>query len=340
MVPNSPPRPRSPLAGFTLTELLVSVGIIALLLAIALPAIQASREAARSTQCRNNLRQIGLALHNFESRHSALPMEGGPLVTVPPLVKPIPAQFSVHAQLLQDLEQSALSSTFNFRRPHSGGWDREQPCPLFFCPSDSGIAKGVSYRFCAGARTLRSSDSTKGRGLFAPIEATRLRDATDGASYTIAASERTRSDDVPQSYDRRVDVVGSGASVLFPGASPSADEMYGICRVLQGDPSIGYSGEVGWYWYRTNPLQTHYNHIAPPNSEITDCSLDVLSFSNGPGTANHSIGGQISARSRHSGGVHCLFADGAARMLSNSIDLSVWRGLATLADGEIIDSLE
>ena len=110
--------------------------------------------------------------------------------------------------------------------------------------------------------------------------------------------------------------------------------MLDACRSLSGS-GAGYAGTMGWRWSRSEAMHTTYNHVGPPNSQIGDCALSVLNGSP-TGDAATVEGGMISARSLHSGGVNCLLADGSARFVANSINLGVWRSLATIAGHETV----
>jgi prepilin-type processing-associated H-X9-DG protein len=320
-----------------MTELLVVLAILGLLLTLTVPAVQASREAARATDCRNRMRQLGLAILNFESRMRQLPIEGGPLVNDRYHPRPVHADFSVQAQLLMDLDQAPLAARFDFTQFLRRPFDGEIPaCPVLTCPSDSGREQGLSYRVCGGSQARRDFYDPQRRGAFTVIRTTTMQDVVDGTSSTVAMSERLRSDETPERYDPAVDAVASGAGPLFGGRIPTPDEMHDVCRALAGASALGYSGQVGWYWHRAQDLQTQYNHVAPPNSRVTDCTIGDLQSSLGPGYSSSTLDGlQLSARSRHSGGVHCLYLDGGVRFVGDTIDLDLWRAMATIAGGEI-----
>jgi prepilin-type processing-associated H-X9-DG protein len=267
-----------------------------------------------------------------------LPIEGGPLVNDQYHTGPVYADFSVQAQLLMDLDLAPLAAHFNFTQFLRTGDTQIPACSIFSCPSDSGRHQGLSYRVCIGSQARRDASDPRGRGAFSVIRTTTMQDVVDGTSYTVAMSERLRSDEVPQAYDAIVDAVASGAAPLFGSQIPTPDEMHNVCQALGGAPVLGYSGQVGWYWHRARDLQTQYNHVAPPNSRVTDCTIADLMSSLGPGESTYTHDGlQLSARSRHSGGVHCLYLDGSVRLVSDAIDLSLWRAIATISGGEIAE---
>ncbi len=187
--------------GFTLIELLVVIAIIAVLIALLLPAVQQAREAARRAQCKNNLKQIGLALHNYESSHSSLP----------PGRVGFPMTFSSLAAIQPYMDGGALYNLIDFNKAPTYAEPPVAPysqnviaamtiVPTFLCPSDFGVVQGNSYAptnyvACTGsgantaARYIRRGD-----GVMMDVKLgglTRFRDITDGMSSTVAFSEHT-----------------------------------------------------------------------------------------------------------------------------------------------------
>tara|TARA_R110002072_G_scaffold145460_1_gene291927 strand:+ start:69385 stop:70275 length:891 start_codon:yes stop_codon:yes gene_type:complete len=174
---------------FTLIELLVVIAIIAILVALLLPAVQQAREAARRAQCKSNMRQIGLALHNYQEAHTVFPFgvlgtQGGGsaghlLTTWETLILPFVEQATLHSQY-----------DFNVRFDHSNNSDTvEQPLAVYMCPTQPETSPvdnlyGISH-YAANAGTTPGADD----GMLFPLSATRFRDITDGTSNTIAAGE-------------------------------------------------------------------------------------------------------------------------------------------------------
>ena len=202
------------LTGFTLIELLVVIGLIGLLIALTLPAVQAAREAARKTQCANNLRQIALALQNYVSRFDALP----PRITTPGKnsVQQV-GLFSIYVRLLPDLDQVALFNSVNFtsgtippeamdsaRPPENLKWKlpinatiSSTTLSVFLCPSDGGPLHGVGCNYVGNTGVgpdthLFAEYPDSGNGIFPEIEYVTLASIIDGLSHTAAFSERSR----------------------------------------------------------------------------------------------------------------------------------------------------
>ena len=201
--------------GFTIIELLVVIAIIAILIALLLPAVQQAREAARRTSCRNNLKQLALALHNYESSHRVFPP--GYIHKFGPAGSPEEpanhAGLAWGAMILPQLEQPALYQQFDSNIPV---WDvanleaRERHLSVFLCPSDpySGGAFVVRddtaspvEQYAAGSYAANWGPSSAtvnlddtpllSRGIFYRNSSTRVRDITDGLSNTLALGERT-----------------------------------------------------------------------------------------------------------------------------------------------------
>jgi len=324
-------RSRRSRAAFTLLELTVVIGILGLLTSLIVPAVQAVREASRKTECRNRLHQFGVAMHHFESRERMLPPEGGPrLANSQGTGRPGWGPQSALVMLLRDMERPDLASLRELDATIPG-WRAEVECDLWDCPSDPGRRPGTSYRVCTGAAPQKVRRTDPLRGSFSR-PSTALRDVVDGLSSTIAFSERTRSDADPRRFDPEVEVLGTGLRALGDD-DVDADAMLEACGAVGGAPAVGYSGQVGWNGCYANLIWTNYNHTAVPNSRVTDCTSEALESSD-PGGANVAWTGMLTARSRHPGGVHGLFLDGAVRFVSDAIDLGVWRAAATIAGRE------
>ena len=316
-----PPAPRRRGRGFSVVELLTVLTVAALLLALILPAVLASRGAARSAACGNNLRQIGVALHNFVSREGHFP-DG--------------ANLSAQGRLLDDLGASGLADAVlkadaagAFGGAPAAGLARVAaagtPTPLFVCPDDplagagpAALPPGVSYagNFGTGVRTAGFD------GLFWFLEPTAWgaprhigpRHVKDGLSQTAAFSEVLQGapDDPDPRRGMRVIAAGLAGEALAAECLRSAAGGPAPAARLPGRP------------YYRGGVETLYNHVLPPNGP--HCLSGVASSESA-----------VSAGSAHPGGAFTLLADGAVRFTPDAVDPAVWRALGSRAGGEVAE---
>lgn len=305
--------------GFTLIELLVVIAIIAVLIALLLPAVQQARESARRTQCKNNMKQLGLALHNYHDvflTFTAFTMGSGTPLSSPGQHR---TRLSGFVGLLPYLDQTPLFQTIDSAGPQQFPWTatpywNTSPVALT-CPSDVGRAppngalRGKrNYVFCAGDGAAGNGDNTGSatpiivptRGMFAALQCYALRDVTDGTSNTIAASEAAA-----PFVSNGLGAVAANTGVTSPAA----------CMALFNGrtyPGGGYVADTtrGYRWGDGAAYFSAFTTAVRPNH--ANC------FSGS--TANHWYQGMYSATSLHTGGVHCLMGDGAVRFISENID--------------------
>lgn len=310
--------------GFTLIELLVVIAIIAILIALLLPAVQQAREAARRTQCKNNLKQIGLALHNYESSHRMLP----PGRTSYPMV------FSFQAHILSYLEQGNVQNLIDFSTAPTFC----EPCspmkvndvaartviPTYLCPSDNPNMDGsvfapTNYLGCVGSSLNNSGYIRDGDGLIFDRSSVRFRDITDGLSNTAMVSETTLGPSwpLPSSPAGGPPKLPKQEALELTGATATTSTT---CSQFLGTST--WSGRRGSRWLNGHYNDTLYNHYYTPNSSTYDC---------GNGSHNY---GLIAARSQHAGGVQLVLGDGSVRLVSDNINVTTWRNLATRSGGE------
>src|SRR4051795_2196329 len=317
--------------GFTLIELLVVIAIIGVLVALLLPAVQAAREAARRIQCSNNLKQIGIALHNYHAAVGSFPVGFlYPTGPVPSTTSPLQYRWSALAQMAPHLEQANLFNALNFDfpvayKPTSG------PSPFwpfypanttgmattvasFLCTSDGAPAPmagsgPVNYAFCSGSG-VGGGDAAGADGAFILGPAMSLADMTDGSSNTAAASEQLLGLAGPYSQTTPLPIPSPPSRAMARmAAGPLTDET------CAGAPS-GWLLNKGAGWWDGNYLNTLYNHHEPPNSARYDC----ITYHN-PGWK--------AARSLHPGGVNLLLCDGHVAFVKDSVDKSAWRAMST-----------
>ncbi len=343
--------------GFTLIELLVVIAIIAVLIALLLPAVQAAREAARRAQCVNNLKQIGLALHNYHSSNDSFPL--GSIYAMLSAGKYGGDPWSVHAQLLGSMEQTAVYNALNFAWAADTGvaqipyainlTARNATISAFLCPSDGQNAYWLpvganNYYASFGTTTINGSQITT--GVFAhdttshnamPI---RMASLTDGSSNTIAFGEALIGQGAWNSQLGRDHAVGVSlaSSALLQDASTNyngAIQNLQLCtgKIQQDLTARPAANNRGNSWTKGYDGVTLFNTIVPPNSQqypwgscSNNAALQAIfsNFSN--------------ANSNHPGGTNFLFADGSVHFLKSSINMRTYWALGTRGNGEVISS--
>ena len=327
------PRPRA----FTLIELLVVIAIIAVLIGLLLPAVQKVREAAARTKCQNNLKQLGLALHNYAGANGD---------KFPPGNSGFPYVFSPQARLLAYVEQDNLNKLVDYTQPaldffgtgtNPNDNTTNPNCPsrftvqLFLCPSDvvtpkvSGSNYGATnYVACVGSGTVAAGDFTQptgGDGLFWAKPVTVLG-VTDGTSNTVAFAEtllgngQTSTGSTPGDYRRERLLFPTGATVPDPAACASGSGGF-------------WSGRRSAIWINGHYGDALYNNYFTPNAKQWDCGDSF-------GGGTYSSKALTAARSGHPGGVNALFADGSVHFIRDSIPAATWQALATRAGGEVV----
>jgi prepilin-type N-terminal cleavage/methylation domain-containing protein len=318
--------------GVTLIELLVVLGIIGVLFALLLPAVHRVREAARRKQCANNLHQLGIALHSYESNHGSFPAGFGGALFIGSRVA-LPRRFSPLVYLLPYIEEHSLYASVNFQietsdprfDPPMNSTASFRSIGLFLCPSDPWPAGGKTgknnYRFCHGS----TNGSPPYNGAFPPTDWLRSSDFPDGLSFTAGASEKLKGDGLDSTFTAFGDVWFLG----LPGIQPSPSQQATLCHSLPS-PLPPHFSLGGGSWFHGNFPWTWYNHCLTPNHPTADCTTADQIDRGGRGV--------YTARSMHAGGVNLLLMDGAVRFVGESIDGNAWSSLATRGGGEAVAS--
>ncbi len=301
--------------GFTLIELLVVIAIIAVLVSLLLPAVQQARESARRTQCKNNLKQIGLALHNYHDTHGSFPpaclamsyagaayTQGNP----EPSRTAVTGGWGWTVFVLPYIDQANL---YNALAPNGNNFPSVPTAltrtilPIFICPSDpsgpivtstplggdglsSGHAKS-SYPAIFGSTTVNyvNTATRAQRGMFWYNSAVRIRDVTDGTSTTVMVTERL--------WDGKTSEVRRGA--VWAGKCPGSNTFL--------DAGNKYSN-----------LVRAQNH---PDWLIKGLNTNA-------------------AQSMHVGGVNFVLGDGSVRFMSENTDGATYQAIGQMADGLVI----
>jgi len=322
--------------GFTLIELLVCVSIIGVLVSLLIPAVQAAREAARRGRCASNLRQIGMALHEYLASNNSFPTG---------LLSPDRALAFSHKfwapqlRILPYVDQAPLYSSVNFAVENN--WElgfaanftlQATTISTFLCVSDVGPVSdrsgannyygnvGVGPTYATSAETPDS-----GNGFYAWPHTLDPSFFSDGLSHTVAYSERLRGTGA-QSVEIKPSRDFGNIGVYDDAATRTADYALQWCQVAaaQNFPAYRRGGET---WFLSDRMYTFYCHAQEPNGIIPD-ALDTRY-----GTSY----GISTARSWHRGGVNVLMADGSVHFAKETVARTVWRAIGTRNGGELVE---
>ncbi len=357
---------RKRIYAFTLIELLVVIAIIAVLIALLLPAVQQAREAARRSNCKNSLKQIGIALHNYVDTHGVFPYAGGGTGGA--------SRSGANASnfnegsgfivLLPYIEQSALYNEIASKQTHAGITYQEfgpsavagvntpyvpfqRRISLLMCPSSipSTHAFGpTNYGFSHGDSSYNTKSATLVRGLFGYQTRRSFADIRDGSSNTVAMGEIASQG----ADDKAVPGMGTYRTAETTSDQTMVNSPIACLALIAGSPGRFPATTLtgawrGQAWASGAAGQSGVNTILPPNSPACMTST----------TWTDNNRGQLPVTSLHPGGAHVLMADGAVRLVSENIDTGnlsttdirtlggaspygIWGALGSISGGEII----
>ncbi len=337
-------------SGFTLIELLVVIAVIALLIALLLPAVQSAREAARRLQCQSNLKQIGLAMHNYETAIGSLPPsmcasgKGNTVIWT--------NGWSALARVLPYSEQGSLFNSGNFtvwKEDPQNATTISQSLSLLICPSeiqqqvsthDYGLAGVTNYGVNQGDWFVWGGFSgPQNRNAFGMNRSRRFAEFVDGTSQTLMAAEVRAYQAASNCRFTTLPSVNNPNNIPSPYANPftvAPEYDNGICMTEN-------QFEFHTEWSDGNVHAAGFTTAWPPNKAIIGRPLSLY-----PGMdldlngLNEELGGPtfaaINSRSYHPGGVNALLTDGSVRFVKSAIDGMLWRALGSVAGGEVIGS--
>ncbi len=329
--------------GFTLVELLVVIAIIGILIGILLPAVQNAREAARRMTCGNNLKQIGLAMHNYLGAHGTLPPNGIFTYGGSAMVQISP--WSAMSRVLSFIEQENLSQAIDFKAGYS-----TQPAVsskrigTYLCPDEikdkgSGVDATygnkywtLNYAVNLGTWAVLTGKATGmryGDGAFSPSRGYSPADFLDGLSNTLALAE-------VKGYTNRI--AGGNNTTVFSAPPPppsTPGDLFSSFNLAAFDLTKLSHAE----WVDGKVHETGLTTVFPPNTAVTYFSGGTtydVDFVTATEASTGDTYAAVTSRSYHPGGVNALFMDGSGHFMSNSVRQEIWRALGTRAGGEVV----
>jgi prepilin-type N-terminal cleavage/methylation domain-containing protein len=343
--------------GFTLVELLVVIAIIGILVGLLLPAVQAAREAARRMSCSNNLKQIALSFHNYESTHKKVPRLASWVDNGGGMQPSNWNGYSAHTMLLPYIEQGNLFNQLKFNQYHyetgvkapatiPAMYVGNTPVSGFICPSDqpynAASAKQAGTGWETGDMGWNNYGCSEGsnvgwdvapgdqNGFFKRQMETRFGDIIDGLSNTIMMAEFNKGDNNSGSFSVVAGDFPNG--VGFPGGMPmqfptqAALTTYG--QSCQAAGTSSHRSSAGFRWIAPGFYNTAINTVATPNWQYPAC---MTCSGCGQGDSK----GVWPARSRHTGGAMHAMGDGSVQFISNNTDFRTYQAVGSASGGDV-----
>lgn len=331
--------------GFTLVELLVVIAIIGILVALLLPAIQAAREAARRSECTNNIKQIAVSFHNYHDVHNALPRliypvgNGDNNAACPGPPGPTSSHGCIRnrncprfcpspfVMILPYIEEQAVYDQWKWECPtyprHNRHLALQSKIEAFACPSDRyepGWAQS-NYGYSCGPNLVWSDSTTAVNGMFMRRKECRFRDVIDGTSTTILVGERLIKDgsNGMNSLSDRVRSVPRPGGINFTFPQENLINQWGMAAEAAWS-SNQYSGGCHAEWWTSSNI--YINQAAPPNWKYPNVSQGGCGWTG-------IDWGVYPARSQHPGGVLVAMVDGSAQFVADDVEFNLWQALGS-----------
>jgi prepilin-type processing-associated H-X9-DG protein len=329
------------------------IAIIGVLIALLLPAVQSAREAARRISCTNNLKQLGLGLHNYESTNACFPLCTNLIYTPASITKPFwQSSWSVAARVSPYMEMGPLYNAINFTATYDDATNTtvsRTPISFLFCPSDPGshiddnslggtFLATNSYGVVVGDWYVWANGGPINRSAFGPNYSRTIASITDGLSNTLAASE---------GYIGHVQARACyTAPNAPPGMSPTnvpdpGSSVAALKTLIDACRNSSRFGQIIGHTRWTNG-GVYYSGITTavsPNTKVIPAGytqpFDWVSIDENNGGPTYA---SLSASSFHPGGVNALFCDGSVKFVKDTVSPFIWRALGTIAGGEVVSA--